>query len=508
MTTLPQDLQELLARCLDGGSAGDWQSLHERLAAVRDDSAILDAYAETCALHHDLRCVLAPGASSEAFLRGVESKLNDQRKDSGRFVLEVAARTREQFKKRDRTVRNRSFVWAGWGAAATVLLAAGIYFLQGSASNRSIGRIVRVGSAAQLARGGAEHSVSTGEILFADDILRTGSGAEGSEIELDEKATFQVSADTIVVFRKASYALELKQGKLDISVGPQPKDHPFIVRTPHADAEVLGTHFALEVDADRTRLSVFESRVRLKSVWDGGSNTVVQAGYSAEARPGTPIVAIPLKDVPLVAVFQQGKKGYAGACDLVITTQNSEFTYNNGATQFDADQYLICNFKEYQMRMLMRFEDLMLPAGAKVVSAELDMKWENWDTGQSLQGSYLNVAWNPKARELNGLGWIHRDVGADWAMPGASDDKKDRVSGISIPLPTPGNAYVTATRISLDPAQVQRWVNAPASNFGVLFSISKRGDHIRAFASHAAEQNNRPALVIRYTLPDGNSATH
>ena len=508
MTTLPQDLQELLARCLDGGTAGDWQALHEKLAAVRDDAGILDAYTETCALHHDLRCVLAPGASNEAFLRGVESKLNDQRKDSGQFVLEVAARTGEQFKKRDRTGRSRFSAWAGWGAAAMVLLAAGLYFLHGSASTRSIGRILRDGSAAQLARGGAEHSVSAGESLFADDILRTGSGADGSEIELDEKATFHVSADTVVTFRKDQpYALELKQGKLDISVGPHPKDHPFIVRTPHADAEVLGTHFALEVDTDRTRLDVFESRVRLKSVADSNSNAIVQAGYSAEARSGSPIVAISTKDMPLVAVFQQGKNGYAGARDVVITTQNSEFTYNNGATQFDADQYLICNFKEYQMRMLMRFDGLTLPARAKVVSAELDMKWENWDTGQSLQGSYLNVAWNPKARDLNGLGWIHRDVGADWAMPGAGDDKKDRVPGITLPLPTPGNAYVTSTRISLDPLQVQRWVGAPASNFGVLFSIVKRSDHIRAFASHAAEQNNRPSLIIRYTLPDDNSAT-
>jgi hypothetical protein len=501
MTSLPQEMQDLLARCLDNGAASDWQKLYQQLAAANGDAGLLDAYAETCALHHDLRCLLAPAAGDAAFLKGIESTLDDQRKNSGRFVLEVAARTGEQFKQRKRAASAR-IAWATAGVAALVLLAAGFFFLQSPSGSGALGRIVRDGNVVQLSRGGVERPARAGESLFADDVLRTGAGSESVEIELTEKATLTASPNTNVVLRKTQpYAVELKEGKLVVSVGPHPKDHPFVIRTPHADAEVLGTRFSLEVDTERTRLDVFESKVRLRSVADS-HNAVVDAGFSAEARPWSPIVALPTKDVPLVATFQQGKDGYAGARDAVITTQNAEFTDGNGATQFDAGQYLICNFKDYQMRVLMRFEGLSLPPHARVESAQLEMKWENWDTARSLRGAYLNVDWNPKAREMSGLGWLHRDNGADWAKPGADDDKKDRVPGLSMAIPTPGNDYVTRTRFSLDASQVQRWIDTPASNHGIILWVAQLGDHTRVFAAHANEQKNRPTLVIRYTIRD------
>lgn len=499
MTTLPEDLQDLLARCLDGGATSDWQALHTKLAAVRKDTEVLDAYAETCALHHDLRSVLAPGASDTAFLRGVESALNEERKNSGRFVLEVTQRTRTQILKRKRDLRNRGLVVAG--IAALVLIAAGVYFLRGSTNAPSIGRIVRAGAGVQLTRGTTQRAVNNGETLFGDDIVQMGSAAEGAEIELDEKVTLQASADTVVTLRKGQpHALELQQGKLTVSVGPHPKDHPFIIRTPHADAEVMGTRFALDVDADRTRLDVFESRVKLRMLPDSTS-TIVDAGFTAEARPGAAIVAVATNDMPLVAVFQQGKNGYSGTRDAAITNQNAEYSYGNGATDFDANQYLICNIKEYQERALLCFDGLTLPPRAKVVSAQLDLKWENWETAHSLRGAYLNVAWNPKARDVKGLGWLHRDVGADWAKPGAGDDKNDRVPGLSITLPTPGDGYVTKTMVTLDPAQVQRWVDSPATNHGIIIWFAALGDQVRFFGSHATEPKNRPALIIRYTVP-------
>jgi hypothetical protein len=283
-------------------------------------------------------------------------------------------------------------------------------------------------------------------------------------------------------------------------VGTHPKNRPFIIHTPHADAEVLGTKFSLDVDAERTRLDVFESRVRLRMAGEK-DGVVVDAGFGAEARPGTAIVASRTNADGNVAVFQDGRDGYAGTRSVAITTQVAEFTNNNGKTQFDDDFLLVCNFKDYQKRVLLRFDGLSLPPMAKVESAELDLKFENWETGGSLAAAYMNVSWNPMAREMDGLGWLHRDAGVDWAAPGAGDEKKDRIPGVSIAIPKVGDGYEVASTIPLDKTQVQRWIDAPATNHGVIFYMTQRGDQTRLFVERAPEQRRRPALVIHYSLP-------
>ncbi len=503
MKTLPPDLQELLARCLDSGAAADWQELHSKLADERVHPDLLEAYAETCALHHDLRCILNGGANDDAFLRGVESALDGDRKNSGRFVLDVTSRAHEGLLKQAKTQRRPNLLRiAAVAAAAIVLLVAGAYMLRGPAQSAVIGRLVHATPDLKLTRGSTVRAAAAGESLLADDLLQNGTSGDVAEVELDERATLKLATGARAGFpANKAYSVELTQGLLSASVGPHAKDHPFVVHTPNADAEVLGTRFSLDVTAAGTRLNVYESRVRLRRDADP-TGIVVEAGFAAEARPGTQLVAVPIP-VDLAATFQNGRDGYSGTREANITTQNAEFTNGNGKTQFEGDDQLLCNFKEYECRFLIRFEGLSLPANAKVESAQLEIDLENWSATNSLQGAYLNVPWNLKAREMDGLGWLHRDDGVDWSAPGAGDANKDRIPGAAPKIPTLGEANEVRIRIPLDASIVQRWIETPASNSGVIFWLAHRGDQLRFHTTDAPEQNRRPSLVIHYSVPAG-----
>lgn len=79
-----------------------------------------------------------------------------------------------------------------------------------------------------------------------------------------------------------SKSLELIAGTLTAEVSAQPEDQPLVVKTPHAEAVVRGTRFALRSGSDRTRLEVTEGRVDffVKGI---DEPAVVNAGSFVEA---------------------------------------------------------------------------------------------------------------------------------------------------------------------------------------------------------------------------------
>jgi ferric-dicitrate binding protein FerR (iron transport regulator) len=87
--------------------------------------------------------------------------------------------------------------------------------------------------------------------------------------------------------------LLLTRGTVAAEVTRQPAGQPFAIRTPHAEARVLGTSFRLRVEAEATRLEVKSGRVRLTRLADGKSVDVA-AGQFAVAGPAEPPVARPL----------------------------------------------------------------------------------------------------------------------------------------------------------------------------------------------------------------------
>ena len=93
----------------------------------------------------------------------------------------------------------------------------------------------------------------------------------------------------------AQKTIALASGRLSAEVAKQPPGRRLTVRTPHAEALVVGTRFTLVVEAAGTRLDVDEGVVRLR---DRGDDHAVEvaAGGSAQvlaARAAPPAAAAP-----------------------------------------------------------------------------------------------------------------------------------------------------------------------------------------------------------------------
>jgi hypothetical protein len=85
---------------------------------------------------------------------------------------------------------------------------------------------------------------------------------------------------------------DLRQGKLEASVARQRPFNPLLVRTPNAEARVLGTKFTLTAISNHTSLEVTEGRVRLTRTSDGAA-VKVGAGHYAVVAQGTELKALP-----------------------------------------------------------------------------------------------------------------------------------------------------------------------------------------------------------------------
>jgi hypothetical protein len=86
--------------------------------------------------------------------------------------------------------------------------------------------------------------------------------------------------------------LELRLGQLKAGVARQPPFKPLLVRTPNAEARVLGTKFTLAATTNHTRLDVTKGRVRLTPA-STGATVKVGAGEYAVVAPGNELKALP-----------------------------------------------------------------------------------------------------------------------------------------------------------------------------------------------------------------------
>jgi hypothetical protein len=120
--------------------------------------------------------------------------------------------------------------------------------------------------------------------------LGTGQGVltEGSEsgaaMRLPDGTRIVLGADTLVrgiVERpKGGKTVTIEAGRLEAEVVPRPADRPLVFVTPQAEARVVGTHLALAVTAESTRLDVGEGRVRFMRRKDRKSVDVTAGHYA------------------------------------------------------------------------------------------------------------------------------------------------------------------------------------------------------------------------------------
>jgi hypothetical protein len=169
-----------------------------------------------------------------------------------------------------------------WIAAAAVLAAAllgGVLLLRPSR-----GPDLRIASAAPgvvVARGTERIAALPAMSLIAGDTVRSEAGQPfvleyaGEPTRLEAEG----GAEVAIPERGRGKEIRLRAGEVTATVAPQPAGAPFVLATPHARIEVLGTTITVRVIPAATRLEVREGRARM-------GNVEVAAGYYAEAEKG------------------------------------------------------------------------------------------------------------------------------------------------------------------------------------------------------------------------------
>lgn len=162
------------------------------------------------------------------------------------------------------------------------------------------------------------------------------------------------------------------------------------------------------------------------------------------------------------------------------------------------------NSGTYDAKTLIKFNNLdtLLPAGAYVQKAVLELTWEVWTVGPDITGYFVNTPWNPTASKL---GWKYRDETLTWNSVGCAGQGTDVVSGVSFKFGNFMDSGIQMKATQLDRDLVQQWFRNPASNNGVLLTNSQP---IRALNYHGlhAVPAYRPRLTITYSMDKPDAA--
>jgi hypothetical protein len=137
---------------------------------------------------------------------------------------------------------------------------------------------------------------------------------------------------------------------------------------------------------------------------------------------------------------------------------------------------------------LLRWDLSSVPAGSKVDSASVTVNVTN-SSSQTYQVYDLKRPWVGSAAT-----WQQYASGSTWEVAGAkgSLDRGSQVGSLS--------ATTTGTRsFTLSPALVQRWLDNPASNQGIIIANATNTDGIDFYSREADDASFRPSLNVNYT---------
>jgi len=131
-----------------------------------------------------------------------------------------------------------------------------------------------------------------------------------------------------------------------------------------------------------------------------------------------------------------------------------------------------------------------MPAGSKVSSISLDLNVTNAST-QTYQLYEIKRPWVERAAT-----WQLYASGSSWEVAGAkgSLDRGAQVGAI-----TPRSTGKQSSTISA--SVVQRWIDDPASNQGIIVANTTNTDAFDFSSREAATATNRPQLQVTYTTP-------
>lgn len=212
-----------------------------------------------------------------------------------------------------RTESRRSWAWVPMAAAAALLLAAGMgWWLAGAkrgVEGPVVARVEKVSGTAFQVSGGKQLKLKAGGEVRAGDQVGTEKGATIKLQYPGEETSVDLSGSSSIVCGRAgdgAKRLNLERGRLNATVAKQPAGKPFVITTPQAEITVVGTIFSLESMSDRTRLTVQDGKVAMRSLVSGGTTEQVAAGQTSVSKAGAGKLTVPGRVVRHVDVRSWG----------------------------------------------------------------------------------------------------------------------------------------------------------------------------------------------------------
>lgn len=208
----------------------------------------------------------------DAELRGHLREIASQAVAMGDMARQREADTPVCSPKRSPTRDPVRSLWITLALAASVTLLAASAWLWFDSHESPVLTLVDSSGTVVWNHGGEMRvNVSDGEKLAAGTLETLGEAAS-AQLQFADGTIISLTGESELSFSEENQKLlVLRKGSLSAQVQPQPRGHPMIVRTPSAEAEIVGTTFNLSARPDDTLLKVDEGLVRLKRLADGTS---------------------------------------------------------------------------------------------------------------------------------------------------------------------------------------------------------------------------------------------
>lgn len=189
----------------------------------------------------------------------------------------------------------------------------------------------------------------------------------------------------------------------------------------------------------------------------------------------------------------KGSNGYTAVTDFGLSSQNIQ--YNGGKGIVDNGQingaYRIDG--AYEIKTVMRFGGLGGLKGRRVLKAELQLAFNDGDSGYTLRGEYLNKHWDPLS---SSFGWTKATTSTTWSVPGIGPE--DVLPGLSFSISGFVPKTIDVRKVLLDPTVVQRWIDTPTSNYGMVISATQHRGISWIWSSEAPSASVRPKLNLTF----------
>lgn len=196
--------------------------------------------------------------------------------------------------------------------------------------------------------------------------------------------------------------------------------------------------------------------------------------------PGTGVIQVNFQN----GVFPD--TGYSGNTDNTIESANPTTNHYDDAfiyTGYD-------NSGWQKERVVMKFDlAAAIPPGAKIVDAYLTLRFSGIYNLTSIDAACYRItaSWADLTSSWN----------SPWTTPGGAFD--GAISNTLVVNTAGAGNFVS---FKLSSAEVERWLNYPAENYGFMIKSSSETAGDASFvSSNGATEDDRPRLTVYYTAP-------